>query len=660
MPYISKNNFNPQKFPDYNLINLEKEKTITFKDKIYRCKKIYEKECKGFDWFISCLKIVGSFGIYLFSKKGREDWHAVRFGKRVIYIIKEGSEKKIIKVQKMGLDTLVVPYPTRSKKVQIEPAKEETTHVPQTLEDPKASAEDDPFDFSNLPIELQHHVFSFLPTKTIVSMGEVSKRTKESVEEYLEYLEVNMHLLPKLAKSPANAAKYQACLAFILDHANLEQKIVRNKEIGTLFFTHILSTNLPEIFEKLTKKQSKNLLALFLDNASDVQLKDFINQYSHQTISSIGLNKVTYPILTKYFFNLLTEPRINRLLKINEVMPQIMWLLCYDLKAKIETSFVRKFYESNLKDPFWNEEVKSFYQPNHSSGPYGRLMPHVIAIEANNILDEHSKSRSDNLVKLFNLFDSSNSHHARKAAILTVRLLLKSMEKEKFLELVPIVRSKNGDAITCFIMQECDEDIVVPFLKEYIFDNLAHEDGALSLARILNSIKEKGYKEEYRKDKEKHSATSMSALQLMEAFIQGCQKLLDPMQTFHLRFFIAEMGSGFLLQAKEAFLNCNLKYENYKKLKFNKFRITFQDNFFQKLIGIENIEQLRQLMPEKLSSHILQALAAGIRISPTLVLKAKLDDLTLKAVFEEKGIIFEKFNQPIDIDDYLEAQQKSH
>ncbi|KAF3361717.1 hypothetical protein PHSC3_001747 [Chlamydiales bacterium STE3] len=304
MPNVFRKDFDPREFPDYKPKILKKELKINFNGKEYLCTKILEKEYRGIDRFLICCKaiveIVGTGGILLFfSESARQDWHAARFGKKEIYILQGKNAHEI------GSERLLLPEdPLKAEEVAEELLKDEPEVIAPTLKE--LEHQEDPFDFANLPIETQLLIYSFLPIKTVAQMKEVSQETQASAQTFLQLLEVNICLLPALAKK--SLKKYEECLAFILDHPKLKSNLGGNKTIKDLFFEHILSSDSPQIFENLSESQLIALINLFIEKASQIQFQRlFINCASQKSANF----KHLYPKLLICLLEPLTDQQLE-------------------------------------------------------------------------------------------------------------------------------------------------------------------------------------------------------------------------------------------------------------------------------------------------------------------------------------------------------------
>ena len=157
----------------------------------------------------------------------------------------------------------------------------------------------------------------------------------------------------------------------------------------------------------------------------------------------------------------------------------------------------------------------------------------------------------------------------------------------------------------------------------------------------------------------------MTTKEQIQTFIEVVNTCSEPWRTLYLRLLIpsnpeeSERMNISFKDREEAFAAHQLNIQHYLPIKektyYNAYH--YAREYFKDLQTLDSESKFIKFFNKhyKGKKYQLQPLAAGLILSKKLILKTSLDSLTLKKNFARQGLIFKFFNQPLSIDDFLEA-----
>lgn len=541
----------------------------------------------------------------------------------------------------------------KQSKIKKNEASDESTEKPKDIKKvdkplPKPKKKelplpnDKPFNFESVPDAVKKfHIYSMFSPFELAKMQLVSKLMKKSIDEYLNTNLNAFKTIKELVKTSTcfeRNKKYIASLEFILTHANFQTLLTKNKIFKTEFLEHMLEFTAWKQFVD----HYPTIVKIFFEHGSNKQLTKFIKDYAFK----VNFEPMKYlwenEPLGNAVFSELTKERAQQILKLSLKEDDI-------IRALICTSADIKKIEFLLK-PIYNRFPESHYWNITRSPSKGqhKILPYITAYQIMNVLTDPKCTKKQSLIKeIITSFykDYSINYH-----------LFKNLEENLYNILFFYFNKYEEPTIIIFLeaifetdyISYCIEKSLAQGSKFYIplFRTILHSQNPFDFNGDTDEI-----------------ISKISLKDQAVAFIEECQKLEQPLQSFVLRRtqndrYISECSRNCF---KEVFRELGLDTNEYSPIEDEYWDKSLDiHQFCHKLNSIDNSEVIEKLLTIEISHDllikVLRALYSGILISVTERITTPKPKLVLEGI-QNRGIDVEALSQPITINDLFQNEK---
>ena len=427
------------------------------------------------------------------------------------------------------------------------------------------------------------------------------------------------------------------------------------------FFTILTREGyVPIDWERKDPTIQKVMLDLFLKWAPDAPLAKFIGS---EVCHKVGKQQFRYPSFVKHFFENLTDLQVERLANLRSIIEPLLRVMCDIPHSRL----LARLYEKQPDARVW-DRIRNF------DSDYSEL---ICLLDDVWLLDTlallRTASDADSLVEklkdLFNTFKMPGRDELMVRNFAWLFLIsAHSLNPQQIravaraLGCAPLFKKHGYDAgfmramfsfkLSYLEKQGCSEPdaIIVLLLQEWVSLKAHSTDTSDD---YHDSVDFRGLVED------------MSRQEHVKAFIEGVKDSPEPWRTLYLSLLIRNKDKirRHLVSTEdimEAFSSLGFDYHDYPCLSTSacdEASRTSTRGYLERLRGLDSEEKLVAFLTphENRKTHYLRALVGGIVFSKTLTLKPRVDEQLIKDRVEKFGHIFEFFNEPISIGEFLAA-----
>lgn len=518
--------------------------------------------------------------------------------------------------------------------------------------------------FNTLLDPLKREIFDFLPIEDVLkNVALIKKAYKPSVDQHLHHFKTICNQIMQM-KEAIPIYKREKFLFYF--YGVMKEPTIRdffqkeeNVEFRNWFFNWVITNR--KIIDKWDEVENVNILTdLIFEHGTTDQLTYYI------LIVCDGYTKTAKnPKAAKYFIESLIGEKRKKVFETSKTVYQIIVAMCdkrcLDPKSELARSLFPLFYNKNPKLVIWRD-IRTRYDTDKDENHFQSLLSLFYVVKNLHLLEKLDINRRDQFQDYKDIVPALAPHDAHQQVY--------------YRDIFPILFQYFNTSAKFRLLSH-----VILFAQAPVYHQSYEIDYLNEVLKTGNpefldiTLKEafERIRLDFKWGINNKIVDYLSTNEQIAAFTQAClaasQTVQEPFKHYYLRTtaVILSQKENMKVTAMKVFQDSGLDLNQYAKpFSFELHEVHYHEWIFNGLRDLNSEEKLEVLM-KKITSYVftkarilLRILAGGYQLPTGEVMLSDLNrtnhELIQKA-FDDLGLKYEAYNQPIPIDIFVQAMK---